>query len=157
MISSSRSSWRRNASSKTVGSTSLGRNAGRVPAFAAGAAAAGPRAAPGAVAAPCAGASSVEAAPGSRLARSVMDWLFDGRDGDGVEDGADGRLAGDALGLALEVQDDAMPERWQGDGPDVVRRHIEAAIEQGVDLACRHERLSAARRPSVADVFTDEA
>ena len=51
--------------------------------------------------------------------------------------------------------------RWrsggQGDRPDVVGRDVEAAVEQGVDLAGRHERLGAARRAAVADVFADEA
>ena len=50
--------------------------------------------------------------------------------------------------------------RWrsdgQRDGPDVVDRDVEPAVEQGVDLAGRHERLRAARRAAVADVLADE-
>src|SRR4029078_7974099 len=104
MISRSRSSWRRNASSKTVWSTSLGRKLGRVPAAGGG------------------------EAPSAALARSLVGSLLHGRNGDGVEDRADGRLAGDALGLALEVEDDPVAKGRQGDGPDVVGRDVEPAI-----------------------------
>ena len=50
--------------------------------------------------------------------------------------------------------------RWrsdgQGDGPDVVGRDVEPAIEEGVDLARGHERLGATGRAAVADVVADE-
>ena len=104
--SSRRSSWRRKASSKTVGSTSLGRNAWRVPA------------------AGRAGRGGGRGRRGPSIARSppVGARLLDGRRDDRVEDGADDRLAGDALRLALEVEDDPVAQRRQGDRPDVVDR-----------------------------------
>jgi hypothetical protein len=50
--------------------------------------------------------------------------------------------------------------RWrsagQGDGADVVDRDVEAAVEQGVDLARQHQRLRAARRAAVAHVLAHE-
>src|SRR5688500_8125999 len=108
MSRSSRSSWRRNASSKTVGSTSDGRKTGRVPA-----------------------ATAVgDGAPGSGPVRSVMvSWLLDGRDGDSVEDGPHGGLGRDALRLALEVEDDAVAERRHRDRSDIVGRDVEPAVE----------------------------
>src|SRR6186997_1796368 len=119
----SRSSWRRNASSKTVGSTSLGRNACLVPATGRSGEA---------------GAEGVGLSKG-RSPRGVRRLLDGGRD-DRVEDRADDRLAGDALGLALEVEDDPVAQRWRRDGPDVLDRDVEPAIEQRVDLARRNER-----------------
>ena len=69
----------------------------------------------------------------------------------------DDRLGRDALGLALEVEDDPVAERRQRDGPDVVDRDVEPAVEQGVDLAGGDEGLGAARRAAVAHVVADEA
>ena len=92
----------------------------------------------------------------ARSPRSSRRYSTAGGD-DRVEDGADDRLGRDALGLALEVEDDPVPERRQGDRPDVVDRDVEPAVEQRVDLAAGDERLGAARRAAVAHVVADEA
>jgi hypothetical protein len=47
-------------------------------------------------------------------------------------------------------------ERWEGHGPDVVDGDVEAAVEEGVDLAGGHEGLGPAGRATVADVLADE-
>src|SRR5262245_61528678 len=108
MIRRSRSSWRRNVSSKTVGSTSLGRNAWRVPAVGRSGPASGGSA----------GVPSMPIAP-------VVEALLDRRGDDRVEDRADDRFGRDAFGLALEVEDDPVAERRQGDRADVVDRDVE--------------------------------
>src|SRR5262245_23065890 len=52
----------------------------------------------------------------------------------------------DALGLALEVEEHAVPERGQRYHAHVVDRGGEAALEQGADLGGEQQRLGAARR-----------
>src|SRR4051794_33671173 len=91
--------------------------------------------------------------------RGRRSWsgLLDRRRDDRVEDGPDHGLGRDAFGLAFEVEDDPMTERRQRDRADVVGRDVEAAVEQGIDLSGRHERLRATWRAAIADVLANQA
>src|SRR6187455_1149209 len=82
--------------------------------------------------------------------------LIDRRRRYGVEHRADDRVAGDAFSLALEIADDAVTERRQGDRAHVIGGYVEAAAEQGVDLAGQDQRLGAAWRTAVANVLADQ-
>src|SRR5207249_11731395 len=82
--------------------------------------------------------------------------LLDRGRGDRVEDRPDRRLGRDPLGLALEIEDDAVAQRGQGRGPDVVDGDVEPPVEQGEDLARGDERLRATWRRAVPDVVADE-
>src|SRR5215208_7929492 len=82
--------------------------------------------------------------------------LLDAGRRDRVEDRADDRLGRDALGLALEIQDDAVPERGEGNRADVVDGDVEATVEESVDLAGGHEGLRAAWRAAVTNIVADD-
>src|SRR6185369_17025415 len=56
------------------------------------------------------------------------------------------------VGLSLEVQQNAVPQRGQRDGADVVGRDERLAAGERVDLARQHQRLRRARAGAVAHV-----
>jgi len=56
-----------------------------------------------------------------------------------------------ALGLALEVQQEPVPQGGQGRFRDVVEAHVIPLIEQGANLARQDQGLHAARRGAEAD------
>jgi len=58
-----------------------------------------------------------------------------------------------AVRLGLEVQDDAMAERGQQQGANVLHADVEPSFEQRADLAAEDQCLCAARRTAVPDIF----
>src|SRR5262245_40079931 len=72
-----------------------------------------------------------------------------------LEDLGDDRVGADALGLALEVEHDAVAQRRRRDLADVVHADREATVEEGADLGAEQDGLRAARRRAVADVLLD--
>src|SRR6186997_1352271 len=98
-----RSSWRRNASSNTVGSTADGKSS---------------------LVAALTGCNSGRYSCAESSAR-----LVDRRRRHRVEHRANDRVAGDPFGLSLEIADHAVAQRGQRDCPDVVDRNVESALE----------------------------
>src|SRR4029078_6003749 len=66
------------------------------------------------------------------------------------------RVALDALGLGVEVGDDAVPQHRQRDLADVLRAHVIAALEQCTRFAGEDEVLAGARPSAPGDVVFDE-
>ena len=59
----------------------------------------------------------------------------------------------DALGLGLEVHDDAVPQGRQADAADVLEADVVAAVQQGADLGGQDQRLRRPRAGAPADVL----
>ena len=72
------------------------------------------------------------------------------------EDLGEHLVDGDALGLALEVEDDAVAQGLGRDGPDIVDRRGLAAGHEAADAGGEQDGLGAARAAAEADVALDE-
>src|SRR6202022_3245055 len=90
---------------------------------------------------PRGGAAGTAPARGPRPRSLVPRRFLDGM----LQQLADEAVGGDPIGLSLELQEDAMPQRWSGDGVEVVEGDVVAAFEQSPDLGAQHHRLHAAR------------
>jgi hypothetical protein len=75
---------------------------------------------------------------------------------DAGEDLGEHLVDGDALGLALEVEDHAVAQGLGGDGAHVVDRRGLAAGQEAADAGGEEDRLGAARAAAEADVALDE-
>ncbi len=64
-------------------------------------------------------------------------------------------VGGQALGLALEVEDDTVAQGGAGEVAHVLEGDVEAAFQQRADLRRQDDRLRAARAGPVADVLAD--
>jgi len=62
-------------------------------------------------------------------------------------------LDGDAVGLRLEAEHDAMPQHRLGEGEDILRRDVESALAHRADFRGKDECLSRARAGAVAHIF----
>ena len=70
----------------------------------------------------------------------------------GSEDVVDDVVGLDVLGLAFEVEDQAVPQGRVGHGAEVFAGDVVAVVEDGADLGGQDDRLGAARARAVADV-----
>jgi hypothetical protein len=77
------------------------------------------------------------------------------RHGQFVEQGGDDFFGGHVFGLGLEGGDDAVAEDVGGDGLDVLRGDIAAALEEGVGAGGEGEVEGGAGRGAVADVVAE--
>ena len=77
-------------------------------------------------------------------------------DGDLLEQRIDHVVGRHAVGLGVEVGDDAVAEDGLGDRADVVGGDVEAALEDGAGLGREDEVLAGARACAPGEVFLDE-
>src|SRR5262249_45029840 len=68
------------------------------------------------------------------------------------EDIADDRIGLQALGLPLEVKNQAMAKGGRGDGADIFAGHVIAIVEDGPQFGGQDDRLGATRAAAVADI-----
>src|SRR5216683_6826275 len=73
-----------------------------------------------------------------------------------ANDGAQNRIGGLSFGMAIEVENDAVTKHGQGDSLDVLRAQVVAAAHERPHSPALHERLCAARRAAITDVFLGE-
>src|ERR1017187_6604286 len=76
--------------------------------------------------------------------------------GCGLKSGGKDGLRGLAVGVGLEVEDDAVAEARSGDGVDVLDGEVHAPAEKRADTPAFHQGLGAPRRTAVADVFAGQ-
>src|SRR5215207_10815868 len=68
-----------------------------------------------------------------RSVRNLRDTIL--RDGDRIQDVMHDLLARDFVRIRLKRRDDAVAQHVERDALDVLRRHITAALQEGVSLA----------------------
>src|SRR5262249_49746361 len=72
-----------------------------------------------------------------------------------LDEGVEDVVGGGATGFGLEVEDHAVAQGGEGDGPDVAEGDVEAAFHEGKDFGAEHDRLGAAGADAVANVSLD--
>src|ERR1035441_1468662 len=76
--------------------------------------------------------------------------------GYGLQNGGKNGVGSLAVGVGVEVEDDAVAEDRRGDGMDVLDGEVHASAEKRADTPAFHQGLGTARRTAVADVLAGE-